>query len=92
MIQQLTMVVRELEEHEFWNVADVLGEDRCDEIDGVISNVICLVETARDISNVPSVELVLYEKLQKKREKQISTEACMIASYTLAFIKSTFLG
>ena len=27
MVKQLTTVVTELEEHEFWNVADVLGED-----------------------------------------------------------------
>ena len=91
MIQQLTMVVRELEEHEFWNVADVLGEDQCDEIDGVISNVICLVETARDISNVPSVELILYEKLQKKREKQISTEAMHDSFVHTGFYKKHFL-
>ena len=36
MIQQLTTVVRELEEHEFRNVADVLREDRSDEIDCVL--------------------------------------------------------
>ena len=27
MMKQLTTVVRELEEHEFWNVADFLGEN-----------------------------------------------------------------
>ena len=36
MIHQLTTVVRELEEHEFRNVADVLREDRSDEIDVVL--------------------------------------------------------
>ena len=47
MIKQLTAVVRELEEHEFRNIADVLGEDQSTEID-VVANTICLVETARD--------------------------------------------
>ena len=91
MIQQLTTVVRELEEHEFRNVAEVLGEDRSDEIDGVISNMICLVETARDISNVPSEQLVLYDKLQKKREKQISTEAMHDSFVHTGFYKKHFL-
>ena len=91
MIQQLTTVVRELEEHEFRNVAEVLGEDRSDEIDGVISNMICLVETARDISNVPSEQLVLYEKLQKKREKQISTDAMHDSFVHTGFHKKHFL-
>ena len=36
MTHQLTTVVRELEEHEFRNVADVLREDRSDEIDVVL--------------------------------------------------------
>ena len=91
MIQQLTKIVRELEEHEFRNVAEVLGEDRSDEIDGVISNMICLVETARDISNVPSEQLVLYDKLQKKREKQISTEAMHDSFVHTGFYKKHFL-
>ena len=91
MIQQLTTVVRELEEHEFCNVTDLLGEDRNDEIDGVISNVICLVETAGDVSNVPSEQLVLYEKLQKKREKQISTEAMHDSFVHTGFYKKHFL-
>ena len=90
-IQQLTTIVRELEEHEFRNVAEVLGEDRSDEIDGVISNMICLVETARDISNVPSEQLVLYDKLQKKREKQISTEAMHDSFVHTGFYKKHFL-
>ena len=47
IIKQLTTVVRELEEHEFQNVFDVLVEDRSAEIDGVIGSMICLVETAR---------------------------------------------
>ena len=89
MIQQLTTVVRELEEHEFWNVTDLLGEDRNDEIDGVISNVICHVETAGDISNVPSGQLVLYEKLQKKREK--STGAMHDSFVHTGFYKKHFL-
>ena len=91
MIQQLTNIVRELEEHEFRNVAEVLGEDRSDEIDGVISNMICLVETARDISNVPSEQLVLYDKLQKKREKQVSTEAMHDSFVHTGFYKKHFL-
>ena len=90
MIQQLTTVVRELEEHDFRNVAEVFGEDRSDEIDGVISNMICLVETARDISNVPSEQLVLYEKLQK-REKQIRTEAMHDSYIQTGFYKNHFL-
>ena len=90
MIQQLTTVVRELEEHEFRNVANVLGEDRSKDIDGVISNMICLVETARDISNVPSEQLVLYEKLQK-REKQIRTEAMHDSYVQTGFYKNHFL-
>ena len=90
MIQQLTTVVRELEEHEFRNVANVLQEDQSKEIDGAISNLICLVETARDISNVPSEQLVLYEKLQK-REKQISTEAMHDSFVQTAFYKNHFL-
>ena len=73
MIQQLTTVVRELEEHYFRNV------------------VICLVETARDISNVPSEQLVLYEKLLKKREKQISTEAMHDSFVHTGFYKKHFL-
>ena len=48
IIKQLTTVVRELEEHEFQNVFDVLVEDQSAEIDGVIGSMICLVETARD--------------------------------------------
>ena len=54
MVSQLATIVRELEEHEFRNVVEVLGEDRNDEIDGVIANMICLAETARDIDNVPA--------------------------------------
>ena len=91
MIQQLTTVVRELEEHEFRNVANVLQEDQSKEIDGAISNLICLVETARDISNVPSEQLVLYDKLQKKRDKQISTEAMHDSFVHTGFYKKHFL-
>ena len=52
MIQQLTTVVRELEEHEFRNVTDTLGEDQTTKIDGVIANMICLHDIAQDIDNV----------------------------------------
>ena len=52
---------------------------------------ICLVETARDITNVPSEKLVLYEKLQKKREKQISTEAMPDSFVHTGFYKKHFL-
>ena len=75
MVSQLTTIVRELEEHEFRNIVDVLGEDRNDEIDGVIANMICLAETARDIDKVPAEHKPFYEKLRKKREKNISNEA-----------------
>ena len=75
MISQLTTIVRELEEHEFRNIVEVLGEDRSDEIDGVIASMVCLAETARDINKVPAEHKPFYEKLRKKREKNISTEA-----------------
>ena len=75
MISQLTTIVRELEEHEFRNIVEVLGENRSDEIDGVIANMDCLAETARDINKVPAERKTFYEKLRKKREKNISTEA-----------------
>ena len=52
MVCQLTTIVRNLEEHEFWNTVEVLGEDWNDGIDGVIVNMICLAETAQD-SRVP---------------------------------------
>ena len=65
-MKQLFAVNRELEEHEFRNVADVLWEDHSPEIDGVIGNMIFLVETAQDISKLPSEQLVLYGKLLKK--------------------------
>ena len=75
MVSQLTTMVRELEEHEFRNIVEVLGEDRSDEIDGVIANMVCLAETARDINKVPEEQKPFYDKLRKKREKNISTEA-----------------
>ena len=75
MISQLTAIVRKLEEHEFQNIAEVLREDRSDKIDGVIANMVCLAETGRDISNVPAEHKPFYEKLRKKREKNISNEA-----------------
>ena len=75
MISRLTAIVRKLEEHEFRNIAEVLGEDRNDEIDGVIANMVCLAETGRDISNFPGEQKPFYEKLRKKREKNISNEA-----------------
>ena len=91
MIKQLTTVVRGLEEHEFRNNADVLGEDRSTEIDNVIANMICLVETARDISDIPSEQLIFYEKLKKKREKQISNEATHDSFVHAGFYKKHFL-
>ena len=91
MIKQLTTVVRELEEHEFRHIADVLGEDRSTEIDGVIGNMICLVETALDISGIPSEQLIFYEKRIKKREKQISSEAMHDSFFHMGFYKKHFL-
>ena len=91
MIQQLTTRVRELEEHEFRNVADVLGEDRSAEIDGAIGRMICLVETARDVSNIPSEQLIFYEKLKKKTEKRISNEAMHDSFVHTGFYKKHFL-
>ena len=91
MVNQLTTVVRELEEHEFRNVADVLGEERSDEIDGVIANMICLVGTVRDFGDIPSEQLVLYEKLEKKRAKQISNEAMHDSFVHTGFYKKHFL-
>ena len=89
MIKELTAVVRELEEHEFRSIVDVLGEDRSAEIECVIGSMICLVKTSWKLNNILSENLVLYKKLKKKREKQIRKEAYMIAWYTPAFIKST---
>ena len=91
MIKQLTTVVRELEEHEFRNVADVPGEDRNTEIDNVIANMICLVETARDISDTPSEQSIFYEKLKRKRAKQISNEAMHDSFVHTGFYKKHFL-
>ena len=91
MIKQLTVVVRELEEDEFRNIADVLGKDRNTEIDGVISNMIGLVDTAGDISSIPSEQLIFYEKLVKKREKQISDEAMHDSFLHTGFYKKHFL-
>ena len=92
MIQQITTVAREFEKHEFWNVTDVLGENGSTEIGGVISNMIFLAETAGDIDNVLSQQLVLYEKLKKKTEKQISNEAMHDSFLHTPFTKGTFLG
>ena len=58
MIKQLTTVVRKLEEHEFRNVADVLGEDWSAKINGVIGSMFCLLEATRDVDNIPSEQLV----------------------------------
>ena len=91
MVKQLTTVVRELEEHEFRNIADVLGEDRSTEIDNVIANMICLVETARDVNNIPSEQLVFYEKLKRKRAKQISNKAMHDSFVHTGFYKKHFL-
>ena len=91
MVKQLTTVVKELEEHEFRNIADVLGEDRNTEREGVIGNMICLVETARDISSIPSEQLIFHEKLIKKREKQISNDAMHDSFLHTGFYKNHFL-
>ena len=91
MMKQLTTVVRELEEHEFWNVADVLGEDRSAEVDDVLGSMICLVKPARNINNIPSEQLVFYEKVKKKREKQISNEAMHDSFVHTGFYKKHFL-
>ena len=91
MMKQLTTVVRELEEHEFWNVADVLGEDRSADVDDVLGSMICLVKPARNINNIPSEQLVFYEKVKKKREKQISNEAMHDSFVHTGFYKKHFL-
>ena len=91
MMKQLTTVVRELEEHEFWNVADVLGEDRSAEVDDVLGSMICLVKPARNINNIPSEQLVFYEKVKKKREKQISNEAMHDSFVHTGFYKKHFV-
>ena len=70
IIKQLTTVAGELDKHEPRNVADAPRENRNAEIDGVVGSMICIVETAQDINNIPSEQLVFYEKLKKKREKQ----------------------
>ena len=75
MVSQLTTIVRELEEHDFRNIVEVLGEDRSDEIDGVIASMVCLAETARDINKIPEEHKPFYDKLRKKRKKNIITEA-----------------
>ena len=46
MISQLTTIVKQFEEHEFWNIAEVLDDNPSDKVDGVIANMICLVETS----------------------------------------------
>ena len=91
MMKQLTTVVRELEEHEFWNVADVLGEDGSAEVDDFLGSMICLVKPARNINNIPSEQLVFYEKVKKKREKQISNEAMHDSFVHTGFYKKHFL-
>ena len=91
MVKQLTTVVTELEEHEFWNVADVLGEDWSTETDNVLSNMIYLVETARDTSNIGSEQLIFYENFKKKREKQIRNEAMHDSFVHTGFYKNHFL-
>ena len=92
MIKQLTTVVRELEKHEFQNVIDAPGENWNGEIDGVIGSMICLVETARYINNIPSEQLVFYEKLRKKTEKQISNKAIHFSLIHTGFYKKYFLS
>ena len=70
MISQLTTIVRELEEHEFRNIVEVLGEDRSDEIDGVIASMVCLAETCPGHQQGSSRAQTLLRKIKKeKREK-----------------------
>lgn len=52
---------------------------------------ICLVKTAGDISSLPSEQLIFYEKIQKKREKQISNEAMDNCFAQTGFYKSIVL-
>ena len=92
MIQQLTSVVTELEEPEVENIADGLGEDQSAEIDSVTDGMICLVKTAPSTSNIPSEQLIFYDKLKKRKEKQISNEAQHDSFVHTGFKKSTFLG
>lgn len=89
IIKQVTTVVIELEDNEFQNIADVLGEDRSNKADCIVSN-ICLVKTARDINSFPSEQLVFYEKLQKKREKQIINVAMHNGFIHMDFYKKYF--
>ena len=52
---------------------------------------ICLVKPARNINNIPSEQLVFYEKVKKKREKQISNEAMHDSFVHTGFYKKHFL-
>ena len=44
MVIQLATIVRELEEHKFWNIVEVLAEDHSDHIDSVVK-MVCLAKT-----------------------------------------------
>ena len=68
MVCQLTTIVRNLEEHEFLNTVEVLGEDWNDGIDGVIVNMICLAETAQG-SRVPEEHKPFWKTKKERGEK-----------------------
>ena len=51
----------------------------------------CLVETAPDVSDIPSEQLMFYEKLKKKRDKQISNKAMHDSFVHTGFYKKHFL-
>ena len=91
MVSQLTTIVRELDEHDFRNIVEVLGEDRSDEIDSVIASMVCNAETARDIKKIPEEHKPFYDKLRKKREKNISTEAMHDSFVHTGFYKKYLL-
>ena len=89
VISQLTTIVRKLEEHEFQKIAEVLEEDRSDQIDGVIANMVCLAETlVRFLQN----ENPFTKNSERKERKKLVTKLCMIASSIRAFMKSTCIG
>ena len=72
VISQLTAIVRKLEEHEFQKIAEVLEEDRSDQIDGVIANMVCLAETlVRFLQN----KNPFTKNSERKATKKISNEA-----------------
>ena len=91
VVSQLTTIVRVLEEHDFQNIAEVPGEDRSGEIHGVNANMVCLAETDRGIDKVPPEHKPCYEKLRRKREKNISNEAMHDSFVHTGFYKRCLL-